>query len=137
MFLYGTWLSKARIMIPNLVACMISPSNTCITSNTLDKSPFCRVDLSSSKEESIASDRYNSTCVSPSSSQYGYGLGHKNASREGTSMDMAAPLTPFAGVDRRAIVPSPDKASRSSKVFILPAIVASSKAAFFILYEYI
>lgn len=34
-------------------------------------------------------------------------------------MDMVAPLTPFAGVDRRAMVPSPVKSTQPSQVSTL------------------
>lgn len=73
-----------------------------------------RVDLSSSKEESLPSDKYNATATS-SGSAFGYGLGHTSSPLRDMDAEMAAPLTPFAGIDRRALIPSPVKAAMSQQ----------------------
>ena len=66
--------------------------------------------MSSCSETPLPSDVYNCTSQ-PAASKHGYGLGHRSAaSGPATGIEMPPPLTPFAGVDRRAMPPSPAKA---------------------------
>lgn len=73
------------------------------------------MDLSSVKEGSVPSDKYNASTVSAGSA-YGFGLGHSSISEASMDLEMAAPLTPFAGIDRRALIPSPVKAAMQMQV---------------------
>lgn len=73
-----------------------------------------RVDLSSVQEGSVPSDKYNASTM-PSGSAYGFGLGRNSASDSSMDLEMAAPLTPFAGIDRRALIPSPVKAAMQAQ----------------------
>ena len=68
--------------------------------------PPCRVDMHSGVPGTVPSDQYNTTSYA-TSSQHGYGLGG--------SPGFAAPLTPFAGVERRAMPPSPAKPARQEQ----------------------
>ena len=78
-----------------------------------------RVDLSSIQAGSVPSDKYNASTVSAGSA-YGFGLGHTSASDSSMHLETAAPLTPFAGIDRRALIPSPVKAAMQMQVSFQP-----------------
>lgn len=75
----------------------------------------------------MPSDKYNLT-ASTSGSAYGYGLGHTSSTARSIDEEMAIPLTPFAGVDRRALIPSPVKATLQAQVnFSLGPMLLSAR----------
>jgi len=77
--------------------------------------------MRSAVQGSVPSDQYNITTYT-TSSQHGYGLGHSAAPgvEVGETAGFAIPLTPFAGVERRAMPPSPCKPTRQEQVGHVP-----------------
>jgi hypothetical protein len=81
--------------------------------------------MHSGVQGSVPSDQYNCTSYA-TSSQHGYGLGHSEMKsergKEARAASFAAPLTPFAGVDRRAIPPRQEQVSVTPPPFLSAAI---------------